>query len=126
MKINRVSSKIVADDEVMVDDDVVMDDTASDLLFEADDVAELLSEVTGEEVGVDTDEDIVIFTVGDDEYTIEAEGDEEELTACIKPVKARKDDKEVKSSARARKTSRPVKASQQSRSRTVRRIPRGK
>ena len=125
MKINRVSSKIVADDEVMVDD-TMPEEAASDLLFEADDVAELLSEVTGEEVGVDTDEDTVIFTVGDDEYTIEAEGDEEELTACTKPVKARKDDKEVKSSARARKTSRPVKASQQSRSRTVRRIPRGK
>ena len=125
MKINRVSSKIVADDEVMVDD-TMPEEAASDLLFEADDVAELLSEVTGEEVGVDTDEDTVIFTVGDDEYTIEAEGDEEELTACTKPVKARKDDKEVKSSARARNTSRPVKASQQSRSRTVRRIPRGK
>lgn len=125
MKINRVSSKIVADDEVMVED-TMPEDAVSDLLFEADDVAELLSEVTGEEVGVDTDEDTVIFTVGDDEYTIEAEGDEEELTACTKPVKARKDDKEVKSSARARKTSRPVKASQQSRSRTVRRIPRGK
>lgn len=125
MKINRVSSKIVADDEVMVDD-TMPEEAASDLLFEADDVAELLSEVTGEEVGVDTDEDTVIFTVGDDEYTIEAEGDEEELTACTKPVKTREDNKEVKSSARARKTSRPVKASQQSRSRTVRRIPRGK
>lgn len=122
MKINRVSSKIVAEDEVMVDD-TMPEDAASDLLFEADDVAELLSEVTGEEVGVDTDEDTVIFTVGDDEYTIEAEGDEEELTACTKPVKARKD---VKSSARARKSARTVKASQQSRSRTVRRIPRGK
>ena len=125
MKINRVSSKIVADDEVMVDD-TMPEDAASDLLFEADDVAELLSEVTGEEVGVDTDEDTVIFTVGDDEYTIEAEGDEEELTACTKPVKARKDVKSVKSSARARKSARTVKASQQSRSRTVRRIPRGK
>lgn len=125
MKINRVSSKIVADDEVMVDD-TMPEDVASDLLFEADDVAELLSEVTGEEVGVDTDEDTVIFTVGDDEYTIEAEGDEEELTACTKPVKIRKDDQDVKSSARARKSARTVKASQQSRSRTVRRIPRGK
>lgn len=125
MKINRVSSKIVADDEVMVDD-TMPEDVASDLLFEADDVAELLSEVTGEEVGVDTDEDTVIFTVGDDEYTIEAEGDEEELTACTKPVKVREDDRDVKSSARARKSARTVKASQQSRSRTVRRIPRGK
>lgn len=125
MKINRVSSKIVADDEVRVDD-IMPEDAASDLLFEADDVAELLSEVTGEEVGVETDEDTVIFTVGDDEYTIEAEGDEEELTACTKPVKVRKDDQDVKSSARSRKVSRPVKASQQSRSRTVRRIPRGK
>lgn len=125
MKINRVSSKIVADDEVMVDD-TMPEDVASDLLFEADDVAELLSEVTGEEVGVDTDEDTVIFTVGDDEYTIEAEGDEEELTACTKPVKSRKDDQDVKSSAISHKSARTVKASQQSRSRTVRRIPRGK
>lgn len=125
MKINRVSSKIVADDEVMVDD-TMPEDVASDLLFEADDVAELLSEVTGEEVGVDADEDTVIFTVGDDEYTIEAEGDEEDLTACTKPVKVGKYGQNVKSSARARKSARTVKASQQSRSRTVRRIPRGK
>lgn len=52
---------------------------ASDLLFEAEDVAELVAEVTGEAVEVTADDTTVTFAVGEDEYTVEAEGDEEVL-----------------------------------------------
>lgn len=62
---------------------------ASDLLFEADDVAELLAEVTGEDVSIEADEDQVIFGIGDDEFTIEAEGDEEILENTRKPLRGK-------------------------------------
>lgn len=54
---------------------------ASELLFETEDVAQLIAEVTGEAVDVELDEenDAVKFTVGDDEFTVHAEGDEEIL-----------------------------------------------
>lgn len=54
---------------------------ASDLLFEAEDVAELVAEITGQAVEVTADEDVVTFAVGDEEYTVEADGDEEILEA---------------------------------------------
>jgi len=57
--------------------DVNVDAAASELLFEAEDVAELVSEVAGLPVDVTVDEDEVTFTVGDDEYTVTPEGDEE-------------------------------------------------
>lgn len=62
---------------------------ASDLLFEVDDVAELLAEVTGEDVSVEADEDQVIFGIGDDEYTVDAEGDEEILENTRKPLRGK-------------------------------------
>lgn len=93
--------KIVAED--MIDeqiDDMPMEDEmegegadvevapeATDLLFEAEDVAELVAEVTGEPVEVTVEDDSVTFAVGDSEYTIEAEGDEEVLEASTKIVK---------------------------------------
>lgn len=53
---------------------------AQELLFEAEDVAELVAEVTGEPVDVTTDDDgSVTFGVGEEEYTVEAEGTEEVL-----------------------------------------------
>ena len=57
--------------------EVTVDEEATELLFEAEDVAELVSEVTGLPVDVTVDEDEVIFAVGDDEYTVTPEGDEE-------------------------------------------------
>jgi hypothetical protein len=57
--------------------EVTVDDEATELLFEAEDVAELVSEVTGLPVDVTVDEDEVVFAVGDDEYTVTPEGDEE-------------------------------------------------
>ncbi|MBO4542677.1 MAG: hypothetical protein J5725_05780 [Bacteroidales bacterium] len=80
----------IADDEV----EVTVDDEATELLFEAEDVAELVSEVTGLPVDVTVDEDEVVFAVGDDEYTVTPEGDEEI----------------VEQSSRVRKSAKTVKA----------------
>lgn len=86
----------VADEEIVdkeiVDDagevDVAPD--ASDLLFEAEDVAELVAEVTGMDVAVTADEDTVTFEVGDDKFVVEAEGDEEVLEASTRLAKKNK------------------------------------
>ena len=100
---------IQADEEIMDDvvdeapvEEEVVDDVdveeapvevapeATDLLFEAEDVAELVAEVTGEEVAVTVDEDSVQFEVGEDIYTVEPEGDEEVLESTRKPLKGKK------------------------------------
>lgn len=101
--------KITAGEEV----DVAPE--ATDLLFEADDVAELVAEVTDQEVAVETTEDgDVEFTVGEDEvYTVTPDGDEEVLEAVRKPLKNKA---AVKASRQASKKA--VKAS-----RTVRKFP---
>ncbi|MCM1226416.1 MAG: hypothetical protein NC320_03195 [Clostridium sp.] len=60
---------------VMAETDVA--EEASDLLFEVDDVAELLADATGEDVDVTADGEVVKFDVGDETYTCSAEpGDE--------------------------------------------------
>lgn len=69
--------KIMASEEMGGEPTVAPE--ASDLLFEAEDVAELVAEVTGAPVEVTADDTTVVFTVGEDEYTVEAEGDEEIL-----------------------------------------------
>ena len=60
---NRKFRNIMADTEVAPE--------ASELLFEADDVAELVAEVTGEDVTVEADEDKVEFTVGEEVFTVD-------------------------------------------------------
>ena len=82
---SRKRGRVVAEEEVMVTPE------ATDLLFEAEDVAELIAEVADEEVSVDTTEDgAVEFEVGEDVYTVEPEGDEEVLEAVRKPLKNRR------------------------------------
>lgn len=86
------------DDAPVVDDvedeveDVEIAPEATELLFEVEDVAELVAEVTGEDVTVDADENVVEFTIGDDEvYTVEPDDDAElveSAKSCRKPVKA--------------------------------------
>lgn len=71
-------------------EDVVVDEGAQDLLFEAEDVAELLAEVTGEPIEVTADENSVVFSVGEDEFTVEAEGNEEVLESVRKPLRGKK------------------------------------
>lgn len=77
--------------------DVSVEDAATELLFEAEDVAELVAEVSGQSVDVTVDEDQVTFTVGEDEYTVTPEGDEEI----------------VEESRRMRKSARSVRAGRQ-------------
>lgn len=87
----RVAKKqIRANEEEEVVEDVEVTPEASDLLFEAEDVAQLVAEVTGEDVAVTVDEDAVVFEVGEDEYTVEAEGDEEILESTRKPLRNKK------------------------------------
>lgn len=64
-------------DEGIEEAEVNVDEAASELLFEAEDVAELVAEVSGLPVDVTADEDAVVFTVGDDEFTVTPDGDEE-------------------------------------------------
>ena len=86
------------------DAEVSVDPEATELLFEAEDVAELVSEVSGQPVDVTVDEDEVTFTVGDDTYTVTPEGDEEI----------------VEQSRRIRKSVRTVRAGRQMRRPSVR------
>lgn len=81
----KASRRPIKAEEEMIEDVPVMDDPG-ELLFEATDVADLLAEVTGEDVNMDMDDNVVVFTIGEDEYTIEPEGDEEVLEAVRKPL----------------------------------------
>ena len=88
----RANRRMIRSDEDIdtppVDDEIIDDeiDTPEDapaeeaeLLFEAADVAEVLSEYSGEPVDYTVDDETteVTFTIGDDEITITPEGDEE-------------------------------------------------
>lgn len=119
------SRRIVADDELEMQEEEFIEEApaedegaaeggvdvapeAADLLFEAEDVAELIAEVTGEPVEVTADEDTVVFKVADDEFTVTAEGDEEVLESVRKSFRGKRP---VKASERAaRSTRRPVAA----------------
>ena len=91
------TKRIKAEDEIMDEDlpeapeaEVTVDPEATELVFEAEDVAELLAEATGEEVAVTVDTDAVVFTVGEDEFTVEPDGDEEILESSRKVLKGKK------------------------------------
>lgn len=91
MKINR--KKIVADEEIMVEEgvaEVEIAPEATELLFEVEDVAEIIAEATGEAVEVEAEDDVVTFTVGDQVITAEAEGSEEILESSKKVLKDKK------------------------------------
>ena len=127
---NNRSRRVFADDEIdqevqaPVEDegmdeeggeaDVNVDPEATELLFETDDVAQLVAEVTEMPVDVVVDEDAVVFTVGDVDYTVEPEGDEELLAAATrvragkKPVKASKRFTPSKKSVKAGTNARPA------------------
>ena len=137
---NNRSRRVFADDEIdqevqaPVEDDMMdeggeggegaeinVDPEATELLFETDDVAQLVAEVTEQPVDVVVDEDAVVFTVGDVDYTVEPEGDEELLAAATR-VRAGK--KPVKASKRFTPTKKSVKAGTQTRQsrKVVRRV----
>lgn len=129
MFIQKKSKRVVkANDEMLdnavdVQDDieevgeVEIDPAATDLLFEAEDVAELIAEVTGETVEVSVEDDFVEFAIGEDVYTIEAEGDEEILEAASSKVLRGK--RRVAASTRRPAARKPVAAS----TKVVRRMP---
>lgn len=97
--------RIVAEDEINVAPE------ATDLLFEAEDVAELVTEITGQPVEVTADGDAVTFAVGEgeaiDEYTVTAEGDEEILESSRRMLRG----KRQVSASRRPMARRPVSAS---------------
>lgn len=82
---------------------------ATELLFETEEVADLVAEATGETVAVETTEDAVEFTVGEGEeaetFVVEPEGDEEILEASTRVMRGKKAVKASTRSARpARRT----------------------
>lgn len=99
------------DRRVMAETEVA--EEATELLLETEDAAQLIAEITGEDVEVSVDENSVIFTVGDEEYTCEAEGNEEILEASMR---ARKGMRKVSASSKMRRTM-PM-------GKTVRKLPR--
>lgn len=115
-KVNRRKIYAAEEEEVIVAPEV------SDLLFEAEDVAELVAEVTGEVVEVEADEDKVVFTIGDDTFTVEADGEEEIVEAARK---APKTSKKISANREYRRTARrPVSAAKQSK--VIRKFPSSK
>lgn len=93
----RVVAEEIVDDVVDQGGEVEVAPEATELLFEAEDVAELVAEVTGQAVEVSVnDDDTVDFVVGDDTYTVSADGDEELLEASTRVLK-----KGVKASTKA-------------------------
>lgn len=73
---------------IRANEDIDIAPEATELLFEAEDVAQVVAEATGEDVVVDVTEDGVEFTVGEGEdadvFTVEPEGDEELLEASTR------------------------------------------
>jgi len=57
---------------------------ATELLFEVEDVAEIIAEVTGVDVEVSAEGDVATFVVGEDTFTVEAEGTEEIVESSTK------------------------------------------
>ena len=75
------SIKAAEDIDDVDDVDITVDDTDAD-----EDVAQLVAEVTGDDVVVETDDesDTVTFTVGDDQFEVQPDGDEEILEASTR------------------------------------------
>lgn len=86
----RAAEEIEEEEIVEEEGNVNIAPEASDLLFEAEDVAEVLAEVTGKDVAVTADDDKVIFEIGDDQYTVEAEGEEEILESSRKALRGKR------------------------------------
>lgn len=91
--VTRKPSKAVKADEEVEETEVAPEapeaevaPEATELLFETEDVAQLLAEVTDEDVTVDIDDDTdeIVFTVADEEYTVAPDGEEELLEASTR------------------------------------------
>ncbi len=106
------SRKVMSAEDIDVEVDVAPE--ATDLLFEAEDVAELIAEVTDEVVEVNVDGDDVVFNVGEEEFVVTPDGDEEILESSRRVLKGKK----PISSGRKIMRKQPVKSS----TRTIRKI----
>jgi len=112
---NRRSRRVMAETEVAPE--------ATALLFETEDVAELVAEATGEVVTADVADDgnTVVFEVGEGEeaevFEVSAEGDEEILEASTRKLRGKS---RVAASSKAvrRPARKAVKASKQ-----IRKVP---
>ena len=111
---NNKRRRIVAEDEVAVAPE------ATELLFESEDVAELVAEVTGQPVEVTAEGDEVTFAVGEgkeaEEFTVTADGDEEVLESSRRAFVGKRP---VKASTR-RPARKPVQASTK---KAIRKVP---
>lgn len=109
--VNKRMTRPMRPRRVMAETEVAPE--ATELLFEAEDVAGILAEATGEDVTVEADGTTATFTFGEDEIVCEAEETDEVVESS---VKIRKNRKPVAASTR-----RPVKAG-----RSVKKLPRRK
>lgn len=98
---------------------------AGDLLFETEDVAELLAEVTGEAVEATTSEsgDTVTFAIGEDEFVVEAEGNEEMVESSVRPTSRGRRSVAASRPAPATRTRRGAATRQVAASRVIRKVP---
>ena len=103
-------------EEEVAEAEVEVAPEATDLLFEAEDVAELIAEVTDQVVEVSVDGEDVIFSVGEDEYIVTPEGDEELLESSTKVMK-----KAVAASKTVEKKE-PVKANTETKGKALRKV----
>lgn len=112
MYIQRTKRPIKANTDVDVD----VAPEATDLLFEADDVAELVAEVTGQDVTVEVDDEAgdVTFTVADEDFTVTPEEDTPLVEASTRILRGSK--KTVSASTKLRQPAR-----QTGRTRTIKR-----
>ena len=110
---------------VLAEEEINVAPEATDLLFEAEDVAELVAEVTGEVVDVTADGDNVTFAIGEgeaaEEFTVTAEGDEEILEASRRQFRGKRT---VKASRKVAASETPVKGRRTAR--TIRKVPSSK
>lgn len=108
---------------IAASEDVNVATEAVDMLFEAEDVAELVAEVTGEPVEVSVDDDQVVFSVADDTFTVTPEGDEVEvMESTRRPRKC--NSAKVAASRKPAVRKRPVAASTTRRTRPLRKLTR--
>lgn len=88
----KAAEEFIEETPAVTEADVEVAPEATELLFETEDVAQLLAEVTDSEVVVDVDDeaDQIVFTVDGDEYAVEPEGDEEILETSRKVLRGKK------------------------------------
>lgn len=101
--------------------EVTVDPEATELLFETDDVAQLVAEVAGQDVDVTVDDETgeTIFAVGEDEFTVTPDEDVEVLESTRKPVRNKRTIKASTKRPARRPATKTVSAS-----RTIKKFPK--